>query len=231
MTSIPSQPSPPPSLDHLTSLLSSTDLGERLHAVNQIRYLDPEPGFDLLARAAADTSARVRYAAISQIGTLSLSDPRSAIELLRRALETDSEYDVRAAAAAALGDLKQPETLADLASAYRRESEWLVQFSIVAAMGELGNPDAFDLLCEAIQQGPELVQTAAVAALGDLKDQRAIPLLEPLISAEDWQLRYRIGLALENIGGEAVRPGLVRLSQDPVEQVASQAQAALKHLS
>ncbi|MDX2273428.1 MAG: HEAT repeat domain-containing protein [Cyanobacteriota bacterium] len=215
----------------VADLLDSQDLGDRLRAVNQTRYLHPDVGFDLLVKAARDNNARVRYAAISQIGTLTLGDPSAALALLQQSLKEDPEFDVRAAAAAALGDLKQPQALTDLLEAYQRESEWLVQFSIVAALGELGNPEAVETLMQALDQGSDLIRTAAAAALGDLADPRAIPVLEKFIGADDWQLRYRIGLALARIGGEQVRPGLQRLAADPMEQVANQARASLEKLS
>lgn len=220
-----------PSLDELLTMLDSADLGDRLRAVNQARPLPPEEIYQVLQKACGDPSARVRYAAVSQMGSVPYADPSEPVALLRRILKEDPEFDVRAAAAASLGDLKQPEVLADLLQAYRQETEWLVQFSIVAALGELGNPEAFDTLVEALTAGSDLTRTAAAAALGDLGDARGIPVLEAYLSDEDWQLRYRICLSLEKIGGEAARPGLEHLAQDPIEQVATQAQEALQKLS
>ncbi|MEN9224913.1 MAG: HEAT repeat domain-containing protein [Thermostichus sp. HHBFW_bins_43] len=219
-----------PTLPTLLELLNSQDLGDRLRAVNWARQLSGQETLTLLHRAVTDENARVRYAAISQMGTLSGVDPASILPILRRALAEDPEFDVRAAAAAALGDLKQPQALADLLEAYHREKEWLVQFSIIAALGELGNPDAFDTLVQALQEGSELISTAAAAALGDLGDPRAIPFLDPLIDSDDWQLRYRICISLARLGTEAARPGLTRLAQDPQEQVAVHARNALGSL-
>lgn len=219
-----------PSVEQLLTMLESSDLGDRLRAVNQARPLDPEQIYQVLKKATGDTSARVRYAAVSQIGTVPFSDPSEPLALLRGLLKSDPEFDVRAAAAASLGDLKQPEALEDLLESYRQETEWLVQFSIVAALGELGHVGAFDTLVEALTQGSELTRTAAAAALGDLGDARGIPVLENYLTDEDWQLRYRVCLSLEKIGGEAARPGLERLSQDEVAQVATQAQEALQKL-
>jgi HEAT repeat protein len=54
--------------------------------------------------------------------------------------------------------------------------------------------------------------------------------LEPLIDSDDWQLRYRVCIALAQLGTEAARPGLTRLAQDPQEQVAAHARTALASL-
>ncbi|MFS8801111.1 HEAT repeat domain-containing protein [Synechococcus sp. R6-5] len=220
----------PPALPALLELLNSQDLGNRLRAINKARELPGPEALTLLQRAIHDENARVRYAAISQMGTLSGVDPNLLLPILQRSLREDPEFDVRAAAAAALGDLKQPQALADLLEAYRRETEWLVRFSIIAALGELGNPAAFDTLVEALQDKSELITTAAAAALGDLGDPRAIPYLDPLIDSDDWQLRYRVCIALAKLGTEAARAGLTRLAQDSQEQVAVHARAALGSL-
>lgn len=217
--------------ESLLAQLGSPDLGERLRAVNEARPLDPEDCFEVLSVGAQDPNARVRYAAVSQMGTLSLPDPGVALPLLLDLLKRDPEFDVRSAAAAALGDLKQPQVLEDLLTAYRQENEWLAQFSIIAALGELGNRGAYETLVEALLQGNELIRTAAAGALGDLADPRAVPVLETQLDSEDWQMRYRVTLALARIGGEITRPGLTKLAQDPVEQVATQAQHALAALA
>ncbi len=219
-----------PSLEQLLAMLDSADLGDRLRAVNQARPLPPEQIFQVLQKASGDSSARVRYAAVSQIGSVPYGDPSEPVALLRGLLKEDPEFDVRAAAAASLGDLKQPQVLEDLLQSYRQETEWLVQFSIIAALGELGNVEAFDTLVEALTQGSDLTRTAAAAAIGDLGDARGIEVLQNYLTDEDWQLRYRVCLSLEKIGGEAARPGLEQLTQDPVEQVATQAQEALQKL-
>jgi HEAT repeat protein len=81
-----------------------------------------------------------------------------------------------------------------------------------------------------LQDKSELITTAAAAALGDLGDPRAIPYLDPLIDSDDWQLRYRVCIALAKLGTEAARAGLIRLAQDSQEQVAVHARAALGSL-
>ncbi|MEN9239568.1 MAG: HEAT repeat domain-containing protein [Thermostichales cyanobacterium SZTDM-1c_bins_54] len=212
----------------LMALLASEDLGDNLRAVNQARYLQPEACWQVLSQAAQHPNARVRYAAISQMGSLKLADPAPIAACLRQALQSDPEFDVRAAAAASLGDLKYPNTLPDLMAAYAREQEWLVQFSIMAALGELRDPGAFDLIASTLESGNELVRTAAIAALGDLGDERAIPKLAPWIRDPDWQLRYRLAIALGQIGTAAAQELLQQLSQDPDPRVAQQASALLQ---
>jgi HEAT repeat protein len=50
--------------------LQSENLGDRLRAVNDLRQLDPPIAFELVQPAIVDKSARVRYAAVSQMTTI-----------------------------------------------------------------------------------------------------------------------------------------------------------------
>lgn len=213
-----------PTPDSVKQLLASTDLGDRLQAVNQMRDLQQDIAFDLIQTACADKNPRVRYAAVSQMDTLGQQDPALSLELLRQALLTDPEPDVQAAAADALGGLHFAEAFDDLKAVYERTPEWLVKFSIVAALGELGEPRAFDLLVSALTSDIPLVSTAAIGALGELKDERAIPLLLPYVKADDWQVRHRVTQALgQFMAVPEATAALVKLSQDSAAAVADTA--------
>ncbi len=219
------------SADSLRQQLQSEDLGERLRAVNHVRNLEPKEAVELLLLAAQDSSARVRYAALSQLGTHPIANPDHVLPTLRQALVADPEVDVRAAAAACLGDLKAVVALPDLLAAYDRETEWLLQFSVIAALGELGDRGAFETIVTALAHENDLVRTAAAAALGDLADPRAVPHLASLAVDPDWQIRFRACLALGQIKDAATQPLLAQLTQDEHEQVAQAAQRALGEAS
>lgn len=210
--------------DSVRELLQSSDYGDRLRAVNQIRTLDPAIAFELIQTAANDGNARVRYAAISQISSLGHQNIQQAEALLRRSLKTDPEPDVQAAAADAIGALGIAQAYGDLAEAYEQTSEWLVKFSIVAALGELGNPDAFDLLQAAVQADNELISTAAIGALGELGDERGLPILLDHTNHPDWQVRHRLVQALSHFQQQAdAKKALQQLAQDESPIVAEAA--------
>lgn len=208
--------------------LTSEDLGERLRAVNQIRELeDKKIAFELIQIATSDRNARVRYAAVSQMDTLGGQDLQLSLELLRDKLHNDPEPDVQAAAADCLGALKLTEAFEDLLQLYHSTPEWLVKFSIVATLGELGDPRSFDLLSEALQSDNDLVQTAAISSLGELGESRAVELLVPYATNSDWQIRYRVVQAMNNLDGDRARATLEALAKDDVEAVATEAQSYL----
>jgi HEAT repeat protein len=214
--------------ESVQQLLSSENFGERLRGVNQLRQLQSAVAFEMVQPLLNDSNTRVRYAAVSQMDTLGHEDLQLALTSLRDRLLNDSEPDVQAAAADALGALKLTQAFEDLEQLYHSTPEWLVKFSIIAALGELGDPRAFDLLQTAIASSNELIQTAAVGSLGELGDVRAVPLLVPYATKSDWQVRYRVVQALNRLGGTEARSLLETLANDPVEQVAAEAKASLK---
>lgn len=217
--------------ESVREMLGSDDYGQRLSAVNLIRQLEPASGYELIRIAIDDSSARVRYAAVSQLSSLGTYDRATSLEVLRDRLLTDKEPDVRAAAADSIGALQLTEAFEDLKEVYEKTDEWLIRFSIVAALGELGDARAFEVLESALTSDNELVQTAAIGALGELGDQRALPLILPFASDGDWQVRYRVVQALGRMTAPEAQQQLETLANDPFEPVALEAknQLSLRH--
>lgn len=215
--------------ESIQELLESTDFGDRIRGINQLRDIDLQTAFNLIQPMITDKNTRVRYAAVSQLDTLGIDNKQECLALLRDRLVNDPEPDVQAAAADVIGGLKLTEAYDDLNQLYHETSEWLIQFSIVAALGELGEPRGFDLLQEALESNNNLLQTAAIGALGELGDTRAIPLLTPFASHEDWQVRYRLVQALGKLGGTEAESTLQKLTQDEMQQVAQEAKNNLSN--
>jgi len=213
--------------ESVRALLTSEDYGDRLSGLNQLRQLDPAIAFELIQPTIVDPQARVRYAAVSQMDSLGSVNLPLTSELLRARLLTDSEIDVRSAAADAIAALQLSDLFDDLATAYMQTNEWLLQFSIVAALGEMGEPRSYDLLLSALNSDNGLLQAAAIGSLGELGDRRAIPHIIPFAESDDWQIRYRTAQALARLGGAEVQATLQRLSQDSVAHIAEAAQQGL----
>lgn len=211
------------SVEAVKANLASADYGDRLQGVNQLRQLDPAVAFELLVIATADANPRVRYAAVSQMSSLGTQDLNRSLDLLRNCLRTDSESDVRAAAADAVGGLKLQEVFPDLQELYHNSTDWILRLSIVAALGELGATQAFDILAEALTASDDLLKLAAIGSLGELGDLRAVALLIPFVDDPDWQVRHRVAIALQHLGGEQAQPLLALLAKDSMDQVAAAA--------
>ncbi|MGB8699564.1 MAG: HEAT repeat domain-containing protein [Thermosynechococcaceae cyanobacterium] len=211
--------------------LQSPDLGDRLSAVNQLRVLPEAVAFEMLKDAIADSNSRVRYAAVSQLTSLGHVNLAETLAIVRDRLFYDTEIDVQAAAADAIGALRFTEAFPDLEARYHQSDEWLLRMSIIATLGELGDPRSLPLLKEALSSPEGLVLGAAIGSLGELKDPQVLPLLEPFITHDDWQIRYRIAQALGNLGGDPAKALLETLTQDEIPQVAEMAKLALQQLS
>jgi HEAT repeat protein len=216
--------------ESIAQALQSEDLGDRLSAVNQLRTLPSAVAFELLKQAIGDGNARVRYAAVSQMSSLGHEDLEQSLTILRDRLYKDSEMDVKAAAADAIGALQLTEAYPDLEGCYRGTNDWLLRMSIVSTLGELGDPRGFELLKEALTSPETLVQGAAIGSLGELKNPKAVPLIQPFAANEDWQIRYRVAQALGNLGGAEARVLAEHLSHDAVEQVAEMARLAIAQI-
>ncbi len=219
------------SSESIQQLINSADFGDRIRGINQLRQIDHKLALEMVKPLLNDANARIRYAAVSQLDTLGHADLDASLELLRDRLFNDSEIDVQAAAADALGGLKLTVAFEDLQRAYQQTSEWILQFSIIAVLGELGDPRGFDLLQSALASDNSLLQTAAISSFGELGDARAIPLLLPFASDEDWQIRHRLAQALGHLGGAEAKTILEKLAQDGIEQVAQEAKTSLSQLT
>jgi len=214
--------------ESVQELLSSENFGQRISGINQLRQLEPSVAFELIQPLVADKNTRVRYAAVSQLDTLGHQDLQASLTILRDRLINDSEPDVQAAAADALGALKLTEAFEDLLRLYHQTPEWLVQFSIIATLGELGDPRSFELLEEGLNSDTSLIQTAAISSFGELGDARAVSLLIPFATNPDWQVRYRVAQALGKLGGAEAHSTLQAMTNDEQAEVAQEAKASLK---
>lgn len=215
--------------DAVRELLDSDDYGQRIHAVNQMRYLEPAIAFELLMKASIDSNARVRYAAVSQLSSVGDQDRAAASALLRQCLLTDAEMDVRAAAADSISAMQLTELFDDLREVYTQTNDWIIQMSIIASLGELGDIRGFEMLQQALESDNDLIKTSAIGALGELGDRRAIDLIRPFATSDDWQMRYRVVQALNRLGGEEAIAILSSLTDDEVEHIAREAQDGVQN--
>mgnify|MGYP001814407855 CR=1 FL=1 len=121
--------------ESIKDLLNSEDFGKRIRGLNQLRQIEPETAFEMVQPMITDKNTRVRYAAVSQLDTLGTSNLTTSLEILRDRLFNDTEPDVQAEAAYAIGGLKLNESLEYLETLYHQTNEWLIEFSIISELG------------------------------------------------------------------------------------------------
>ena len=216
--------------ESVQQLLSSDSFSDRVRGLNQLKQIEPKLAFEMVKPLIKDPNPRIRYSAVSQLDPIGNENPPEALALLRDRLFNDSEIDVQSVAADVIGGLKLTEAYEDLQKVYETTPEWLLQMSIIATLGEMGDARGFNLLKIALNSENSLIRTAAISSLGDLQIPDALPLLLPLATDEDWQVRFRLAIALGNFEKYKVEKVLTELTQDSFEQVAKTAQDILSKM-
>jgi aminopeptidase N len=143
-----------------------------------------------------------------------LPEPATVVALAA-ALESDSFWSVRAAAAAALGKTRRQDALDALLRARAQENP-RVRRAVAAALGEFvvthvpGNQRAADLLESWVAGGDAscFVEATAALALGRTRSPRAVAVLPGLLSRNAFQdvIRARAIEGLGATGDEAALP-------------------------
>ena len=188
-------------------------------------------------------------------------DPR-ALNPLGNSLvqKPDTDEDVRAAAASALGDLLKPEAVEPLSQALATDQSAKVRQASAAALGALGNGAGVSSLEQALAgEAEDDVRASAADALGDLLSPSSLPPLfegrandpspkvrgacsgalgrfsqagleDALQGSADPSVRSAAAQALGEQGNPSAADNLVDALRDPEEEVREAAQEAIENL-
>lgn len=187
-----------------TEGLNSEDFLVRIKAVTSMasaEVLSDVSGADsrvnlLIPIAQSDPQPQVRFTALGVLtqqprAELSSETLSRVLSMATEILASDAEPSCRCGAADLISGLGLLDGYEQLLKAYDTPgADWMLKLSILAGLGELKHPDAFDLLCSVVDpdnvkhEKEPLVLAAAIGALGDLGDKRALPIVEK-IATED----------------------------------------------
>jgi len=155
-------------------------------SIGELSAVLREPGEDFLTQVAqqlvgalADPSPQVRQAVAVGLGQLGWG---GAGRTLADVLATDPDAAVRGLAAHALGQLGSAQWVEALQEALAHDASPSVRLYAADALGNIGSRRALDGLVAALDDEEVRVQEAAVLALRQIADPRAIPPLEQLLS-------------------------------------------------
>ena len=169
----------------------------RAEAASALGRFAAERSRAALDSALADTSARVRKAAVESIGRVG---GEKAVELARRAWERDPSDQVRAAALTALARLAPDSSRAEVAAGLRTRSyrEAIQNAAIAAAVQRPDSGLVAELEAVAGEQPLPAVALAALAARGDARAKAALQRLvaDPRRWVRQWA-REAVGQASE----------------------------------
>ena len=147
-----------------------------------------------------------------------------ALPVLTHALRSRS-WDVRWAAAEALGEMGDLRAVAPLLAALQDE-DWRVRWAAAEALGRIGEP-AVEPLLAALQDEDEDVRRAAVEALGKIGDPGAVASLSAALQDKDWRVRQAAAEALGEMGDPRAAAPLSAALQDKDWRVRRAAAEAL----
>jgi len=190
----------------LLEALGATDRQERARAIaGAAEMVDP----DLLIEAVADQAdSRRRNAAMDALAT---GGARSVPALIRGLRHTD--WEVVMFSAGVLARTGSPAAIPHLVSLLDHQDINVVQ-QVIDGLSQIRSTLAVDALMKVLDRDPWL-RFAAVHALGEIGDQRAVPALAPLV--DDDSVRGAVIRAMGKIGSAealALLFRLVRESQD-----------------
>ena len=216
-----------PDLSFLSQQLETGDIKDRKLALAALRDVPPAQAVPLIKKVLADKNEQIRSMAVFALG---LKPTDECYELLVGIMEGDSDYGVRADAAGALGYLEDPRAFDPLVRALNEDVDWLVRFSAAVSLGNLKNPKAHDVLVAALDSSEVVIQPAAIAALGEIRDVEAVDNILNFAQAEDWLVRQRLAEALGNLPTQKSMSALRYLAKDDHAQVSAAAQISIERL-
>jgi hypothetical protein len=153
-------------------------------------------------------------------------EPEITDEVVVQIAALKDEYPaIRAEAAKALGELKDPRAVDPLIEALRDDDINTTVFARIS-LGEIGS-SAVDPLIQALQDKDYQVRSRAAYALGLIEDDRAVEPLIKVLSDDDWVVRENAAEALGMIRDERAVEPLIKALLDEEWLVRENAAEAL----
>lgn len=195
--------------ESVDDLLNSSIPHERIKGINRMQeYRSFSDQVEKLVHMAiADEDVKVRFSALSRLSSVRqerLNDKQRTLVLdCARVILKDPEVSCQAGAADVITGLGLSEAFDDLIELYNTTSDLAVKFTVIAGLGEMGEVLAFDFLKGVVEtegdDGEMLLLIGAIGSLGELGDQRAIPVIEKYVHHEYIPLRERTKVAVESL--------------------------------
>lgn len=199
-----------PASKKVMALLDDRDVSVQHAAIIATGRLGGTDAVPSLSRVAGRADLNRRVLAATALG---LTGKSAAVTTLLRLLG-DPHPKVKANAARALGAIGNKRATLPLGAILADPvSRAPVRQATAEALGRLGDPDGVAILLQATGETDPHVRKAAVVALGDLKDPRAVSALSLLV--KDPELTEAAMRAMGQIGHVGALPSLLRITKEP----------------
>lgn len=204
--------SPDTIVSYLASLLADTDPEVRRTAVEGLGKLGQSGAAETLVKALNDPDPAVRRTSAWALGQLGEDAADLALSPLVDRLSDPAEQ-VRLSAARAIGEIGGTEVVVERLAQALKASDATTRRAAVHALLSLDALPAYPALVGALRDDDAEVRQGAVAALGELADSRAIPLLrERLLRDPAIGVRAEAAFRLGKIGDRAVVADLEKVA-------------------
>jgi HEAT repeat protein len=185
----------------LASALSSPDRETRLSAVEAVGDVGSDLGMEAVEYALADEEREIQLRSVRALGRLRTADGKPAggdrlVELVRK----ESDPELMAAAARALGDARDPRAQASLRPLAFASSP-LIAVAAVETLGKLDDPARVETLLEVLDHPHTEVVKAALVALEGVYDPRVLTRYGQALSHQAWDIRRLAADCLARFGG------------------------------
>jgi HEAT repeat protein len=214
-------------LQEISAQLESPNLRDRMVALANLRNISAEDAVPLIKKVLNDESLQLRSMAIFALG---IKQTDECYAILTEILQNDPDYGIRADAAGALGYLGDNRALEILTRAFYEDTDWLVRFSAAVSLGNLKDSRARQVLLQALDSKEEVIQQAAISALGEIRAVESVDSILRFAQSEDWLVRQRLAEALTNLPTPKSLSALKYLEKDAHPNVAEAARIGIKRL-
>ncbi|MBW2736990.1 MAG: HEAT repeat domain-containing protein [Deltaproteobacteria bacterium] len=188
----------------ITALQRSAGSADPRVAINSavaLARLGTPDAEERLVQLTSHRSVNVRASALSALALLGERDDASALRcqtLMEHGL-SDTQPEVRTAAASALGGLGRPAGAAKIARAMSTEVSPLVRTQMIRALGRLAHPFSVDALVAALNEGDSNTKIEVLGALAMFGNPEIARIISPHRASPDRRVVKAASLALTKL--------------------------------
>jgi HEAT repeat protein len=206
--------------ERLVPLLEDSHPDTRRTAALSLGKIGNSQGIPALVSALADPDDQVRQWSAWGLGMMSDSlSEQAKVALIQRL--TDPSDSVKQSVVLALGRTTIPEEFIQVLTEAYTISTIDTQRTIIQALSHFEFPFSYSLYLQALQSLDSFTRQTAIAGLGELGDQRALPILRThLLEDTSVGVRSEAAFRLGKLGGSADAPALKQaMETDPTPNV------------
>lgn len=203
--------------------LNNRKVKYRLEAIEQLTKLKGKDDKENIGKALCNTLKEEKNVRVKQhlIDTLIIIKDKEAGGIIADALIKEKSKDLRLQMINALGNLED-ENAVNILRELLESKEIEERLYAASSLAKMGDAFGIDVLEEIALDKDERRgrRSLAIRSLGEIKDKKAIDILEKILEEDDFALRLQAVVSLWNINTEEALALVEQMISDPDERVA-----------